>query len=144
MSYIDENLIDNEKVIHRGKLHFMSFLPGVMIIILGVLFGGTEFGGFIIFFGVLAFIASLINYIKSEYGVTNKRVIMKTGALRKKVVDLQYSQLESVQYNQGILGGILGYGQIVITGSGGTKFKFPNISNANEFKNKAQNELSKK
>ena len=144
MSYIDENLIDNEKVIHRGKLHFMSFFPGVIIIIFGVLFGGTEFGGFILILGVLAFIASLINYIKSEYGVTNKRVIMKTGALRKKVVDLQYSQLESVQYNQGILGGIFGYGLIVITGTGGTKFKFPNIKNANDFKNKAQNELSKK
>jgi len=144
MSYIDENLIDNEKVIHIGKLHFMSFFLGAMIIIIGVLFGETEIGGWIILTGVLVFIANLINYFKAEYGVTNKRVIMKTGVLRKKVVDLQYSQLESVQYNQGILGGIFGYGQIVITGTGGTKFKFPNIKNANDFKNKAQNELSKK
>ena len=125
-------------------MHFIAFLPAIVLILIAIIFRSNDtVSELFVILGIVAFILNLINFYTSEFGITDKRIVIKTGALRKKIIDLQYGQIESIQYNQGILGGILGYGVIKITGSGGTNFKFPNISNANEFKNQAQNQLQK-
>jgi hypothetical protein len=54
---------------------------------------------------------------------------------------MNHSKIESVNVDQGILARILGYGTIIIVGSGGTREIFPKIKNPLEFRKKFQ-ELS--
>ena len=77
----------------------------------------------------------------SEFGITNKRLIIKTGILSRKTLELNLSKIESVNVNQSIFGRILGYGSIGVIGTGGTKEYFISIKNPLEFRRKFQ-ELS--
>jgi len=54
----------------------------------------------------------------SEFAVTNKRVLIKTGLVRRHSLETLLSKIESIGVAQSILGRILGFGTIVISGNG--------------------------
>jgi uncharacterized membrane protein YdbT with pleckstrin-like domain len=58
--------------------------------------------------------------VGSIYAVTNRRVIIKTGIISRRTVELVLAKCEGIQVMQGILGRIFGYGSIVVTTSGAT------------------------
>lgn len=147
MSYIEKNLMSGESIIYRGKLHWVVFLWPIIWFVVAVLFfvsGGdaAAAGGLFILLAVLTGIASFINYSTSEFGITNKRVIVKVGFIRRNSLEVLLSKVEGIQVNQGILGRILGYGSIVVSGTGGTKDPFHKISNPLEFRRKTQEQIS--
>ena len=74
----------------------------------------------------------------SEFGITNKRLIIKTGIFSRKTLELNLSKIESVNVNQSILGRILGYGSLGVIGTGGTSENFLSIKNPLEFRRKFQ------
>lgn len=84
------------------------------------------------------FIAPLIDKYTDEFVITNKRVIIKTGLISRRTLEMNLSKIESVNVDQGILGRILGYGTIRIIGTGGTKEAFHKILQPLEFRKKFQ------
>jgi uncharacterized membrane protein YdbT with pleckstrin-like domain len=70
--------------------------------------------------------------------VTSKRVIMKVGLLRKRTVELFLPKVESVRVEQGLLGRMLRYGDIVVRGTGGTAEPFKNVRLPLEFRRQVQ------
>jgi uncharacterized membrane protein YdbT with pleckstrin-like domain len=48
-------------------------------------------------------------------------IIMKTGLIARKTLELNLTKAESVLVNQSIIGRILGFGIVVIIGTGGTR-----------------------
>ncbi len=77
-----------------------------------------------------------IRFVTTEFAVTNKRVIAKTGLIQRNSLDLRLPKIESVEINQGILGRLLGFGTITITGSGGTHQGFKGIADPIKTKRK--------
>ena len=75
--YVNDNLIDTERVIYETKLHWITFLSLKGLFTL--------------------FLAPLVSYLTSEFAVTNKRIIIKTGfisrntplAFRRKFLEQQ-------------------------------------------------------
>ena len=51
---------------------------------------------------------------------TNRRVIIKTGVISRRTVELVLAKCEGVQVVQNVLGRIFGYGSIVVTTGGAT------------------------
>ena len=84
------------------------------------------------------FIDPIIDLWTDEFAITNKRVIVKTGLIRRRTVELNLTKIESVNVNQSILGRILGFGSIQIVGTGGTKETFPKIKKPLQFRKKFQ------
>ena len=84
-------------------------------------------------FGASAF-GQLINIWTSEFGVTNRRVLIKTGWIRRRTLELNLSKVESFQVREPLLGRILGYKTIKLVGSGGTQQLFPYVANADRFR----------
>ena len=74
----------------------------------------------------------------SEFAVTNKRVIIKVGLIRRHTLELLLGKVESIGVDQSILGRIVGYGSIVVIGTGGTKEPFKNIAEPLEFRKQVQ------
>ena len=111
MGYVENNLTTGETVLYRTGLHW------IVLLVLG-LFGALvlllQRGG----------IALGILFRNATEMVTNKRVIVKVGLMRKKTVELFLSKVESIGVEQGILGRMLGYGSIVVRGTGGTAEPF--------------------
>jgi uncharacterized membrane protein YdbT with pleckstrin-like domain len=52
------------------------------------------------------------------------------------------NKVESIQVNQDILGRILGYGSITVSGTGGTKDPFHKIDAPLEFRKKVQEQIA--
>ena len=63
--------------------------------------------------------------LTTEFAVTDKRVIAKTGWLRRHTLEMLLQKIESVAVNQNILGRLLDFGTVTVVGTGGTKEGFP-------------------
>jgi uncharacterized membrane protein YdbT with pleckstrin-like domain len=76
----------------------------------------------------------------SEFVITNRRIIIKTGFIARSTFEMNLSKIESVNVEQTAMGRILNYGSITIIGTGGTKETFHNIAKPLSFR-KAFQEL---
>jgi len=76
----------------------------------------------------ICFLPAFISYKTSEFTVTDKRLIVKIGFIRRQTHEIFISKLESVSVDQGILERMFDAGTIITSGTGGTKQKFPNVS----------------
>ena len=113
-SYVNSSLIHEENVVYEAKNHWIIFISLKSIMTL--------------------FISPLIENWTSEYAITNKRVIIKTGLISRKTLEINLSKIESVNVDQSILGRILGYGAIMVIGTGGTREKFSDIADPMQFR----------
>jgi uncharacterized membrane protein YdbT with pleckstrin-like domain len=148
MSFIDSNLMHDEHVQSRARLHWIVFLwPAIWLVLaLALLSSGDDSaiaGGALVFILALATgLASFINVKTSEFAVTNKRVLMKTGFIRRKSFEVLLSKVEGIQVDQGVLGRIIGYGTIVVTGTGGSADPFPRIAAPLNFRRHVQEQVA--
>jgi hypothetical protein len=77
--------------------------------------------------GVLMLWEAFIIKQTTELAITTKRVIAKFGFVNRTVIELKLRRFESITINQSLLGRLLNYGTITITGMGGIKTMVPNI-----------------
>lgn len=141
-SYVDSNLNPGEHVVYRGTVHWIVFLPPVVMVCFGVpLIGVYEQIGLVLTVaGLLAGAAAWIRQTTSEFAVTNRRVIVKTGLLARRTIEINISRVESVGVDQDIFGRIFNYGAITVIGTGGTKEPFTLIENPQAFRRMVQAE----
>jgi len=148
MGYIEDNLMEGETIKHTAFLYIIVFLWPVIWFLVGIFYLSSEsddsnmVGTLFIIWSILHFILALINYKTSEFGTTNKRVIVKTGFIRRHSLEILLTKVESIIVDQGILGRILDYGTIVFIGTGGTRDKFHRISSPTLFRRIAQEQIS--
>jgi len=69
---------------------------------------------------LVVFICRILMYICVEYGVTNKRLIMKRGVLCRVATEIPIDKIESITCIQGLLGMIFNYGTLRVSGIGGS------------------------
>ncbi len=150
MGYVEANLMPGEEVTYRAHLHWVIYLRAVLIALLGVALlvieglMGREPGPIAIL-GVAGLLVAalvwLVQWVKSrtsEFAVTNKRVIIKVGLIRRDTLELLLSKVESVGVDQTVMGRIVGYGSIVVVGTGGTREPFKNIARPLDFRKHVQ------
>ena len=149
MGYIDKNLLPGESIIYRARLHSIIFLPAVLVGSLSLVFFGIGLSVSnlyllswlgLVFFIVAAFVA-LARYVRmrtSEFAITEKRVLIKLGLVRRHTLELLLSKVETVGVEQTVAGRVLNYGTIIVTGTGGTKEPFSAIANPLEFRKQVQ------
>jgi len=146
MSYIDRNLIADERVVYRTRLHWLLFAPYVLLIVVVLLplawflaqAGQRELAWLPIVLGLLTLLAAIVKRQSSDFAVTNKRVMMKSGVFSTRSIELLLGKIEAIAVHQGLLGRLLGYGDIVVTGSGGTREAFSSIQGPLQFRRAVQ------
>lgn len=125
-SYVNRNLANDEKVVYEAQV---SWASQWLLILLGI---GTIMMGI----GLVFLLVAVINVFTTELVITNKRVIAKFGLISRKTVELKNSKVESVQVDQSIMGRLLNFGSIVVSGAGGPQAPIPNISAPLQFRSK--------
>jgi len=145
MGYVDSQLLPGESVMYRSKLHWQVFLlPGffagiLLLASIGSFANGANGVG--LFSLVLAGFLILVPFIKranSEFAVTNRRIIVKLGFFTTRTLELLHSKVEAISVNQGLLGKMLGYGDIVVTGTGGSREEFKTVASPLELRRAVQ------
>lgn len=137
--------MNGEQLIYRAKLHWIVFAWPIVWLVLAVLmFSGDASGAgdLFILLAIVSGAAAFISYATSEFGVTNKRVLVKIGFIRRKSLEVLHSKVEGIQVDQGILGRILGFGTIRVSGTGGTKDPFHKIADPLQLRRKVQEQVA--
>ena len=147
MGYIADNLLPDEHVRYAAHLHWIVFLGPIIVLLFSVLLftGGKESapaGIAFLIMGLLYGGLRFITYSTSEFGLTNKRVVIKVGFIRRKTLELLLKKVETVGVNQGVIGRMLNYGTIVVVGSGGTREPFNKMANPLQFRKEVLSEIS--
>lgn len=119
----------DETVVFQTRLHWMVFAPWIFIagVILSALFFVplTPVNIYVIkiiagMFLLRALVAT-IYYFTSEFGLTSKRVLGKTGLITIRSLDILLLKVEAVKLEQGVVGRIFNFGDLIVSGTGGTK-----------------------
>jgi len=105
-------------------------MKNILLIVLGIIIIssaksnlGSGVGGIFVIFAIIGLISAYMRSKSSEFVVTNRRIMLKTGVLKRKLVELQLNRAEGLMVDQGIIGRMLNYGSIIVT-SGGVREVF--------------------
>lgn len=119
--------------LYTASLHWVIFIWPTLLCLAGLFLLNT----YPIFFlpGLLFAVFSLIwfilngfNYHYSYLTVSSKQLVLTTGFMVRQSINIPLVKIESIDVRQPILGSILGFGSIYITGTGGTKYFIHNLS----------------
>ena len=117
-SYVDSTLLQGEKVLYRAHISLWSLAH---LILLGVLL-------LIVIVGIVFLVWAWIRYRTTEFAVTDKRVIAKTGFISRNTVELFLDKVEALNVEQSVLGRVFNFGTVAIHGTGATQEPIRNIS----------------
>ena len=145
MSYIDTHRLPGETVSYRTRLHWKIYVIPVLISLAMVVLSAWALSAnrtlLAIVPATVALIVLFIAWIRrrsSEFAVTNKRVIIKLGVLTTRSTELLLPKIEGIAVSQSLAGRMFGFGEIVVTGSGGTQEPFDNIQSPLDFRQAVQ------
>lgn len=152
--YAAKNLLPTEQIVYTTRLHWIVYALPIVLFVSGaaiVLISLTNvdhdtdnskvwmlIGLFFIGLSLYSLLKRIAFSMTSEFVITNKRILIKVGVLRRHSFELLINQVEGVGVDQGVIGRTLRYGTITISGSGGSKEIFPNIENPLEFRKQVQ------
>lgn len=127
MGYVAKVIRSDEKILAEGKLHWIIFWPAIACFVVAVI--AAVFSGMAgIIAALLAIIVALIGLFLAakeglqrwgtEIAVTDRRVIYKTGLIRRHTAEMNMDKVESVIVNQSLIGRLLDFGSVHIRGTG--------------------------
>jgi uncharacterized membrane protein YdbT with pleckstrin-like domain len=147
--YIDEILQPGEKVLYSTNAHWVFYLPAiaawivaaVLVALSRMTLTDSVIWLCLISAAVIA-VAALYWTVKAwfhrlttETDVTNRRVVHKTGFIKRRTFEMALDKVESVDVNQSIMGRILNYGNVTIMGVGEGKETITTIAEPLAFRN---------
>ena len=158
-TFAANNLLPNENILCSAKWHGINYTLFALSAIVSVVFfilwideitgfygdeavaWGIYFPCFLILglFSVYGFISIKHN----EFVVTNRRILVKNGIIMRASYELRLDKLESIQVYQGILGRLLGYGNILVHGIGASRRLVMRLEQPLEFRQHIFAELNK-
>jgi len=164
MSYVQSNLVPGETVIYETRLHWIVMLwhlvagflllvlPGALLLYYARNHTGIDSGelhlmeggaAVLLISGVVVILAGMVRRNSTEMAVTNRRVVIKTGLASRKTIEMLLNKVESIEVSETAAGRILGYGTIVVIGTGGTPDPFQKVAHPLEFRSHVQQQIEK-
>ena len=168
MSYVDRNLVPGETLLYQTRHHWIVLLvptiialmlgaPGVALLVEavmtrdsnGVTLGSSTIspqgmaisGGILLFIALVIVLYGIAKRNATEMAVTNKRVLIKTGIASRRSLDMMLSTVESIGVEESVLGRMMGYGTVIVRGTGGTPETFLVIAHPQDFRRNVQEQI---
>ncbi len=162
MSYVESNLVPGEQVIYETRLHWIVMLPhlvvGILLLdvpaILLLIYAASreriepatlhtiEGGAAVLLIsGAVTMLVGAIRRNATEMAVTNRRVVIKTGLASRKTIEMLLNKVESIEVSETAVGRTLGYGTVVMIGTGGTSEPFQKVAHPLEFRSRVQQQI---
>jgi uncharacterized membrane protein YdbT with pleckstrin-like domain len=136
MSYINDNLMDGERVIYEGRLSIWAIakwmVPGFLMS--PFVFVSMSWGTLVFAMGVMLMSIGMIHFATTEMAVTSMRVIAKTGWIARKTSEISLARVEGVEVTQTMTQRILNFGHILISGVGSHSAHIRNVAEPMEFR----------
>ncbi|HXA76109.1 MAG TPA: PH domain-containing protein [Candidatus Acidoferrales bacterium] len=162
MSYVEKNLIPGEKLVYRTGVHWSVLTgaaivaaifaaPGIAILVYrdeiaakGIPVNAVAIAGVaLILVAAVVFGLAVIKKNATEIAVTDRRVIIKTGLTSRRSLEIMLAKVESIGIDETLVGRMLGYGTVVIHGTGGTPEPFRKIAHPSQFRMAVQQQIDR-
>ena len=75
-------------------------------------------------------LAKLLQWLTDEIGVTTLRIISKRGWIVRHVTEVSLTKFEACELSESLIGRLLGYKTLIVTGTGGTAHHFRMVRHA--------------
>lgn len=137
-------LQEGETIVARSIIHEAVYWKGVAVCLLGLVLLPSFFQALGVFFIFVGFVMLGIAHVSRRFLIllaTDKRIIARSGLIYADMIELRYSQVESVELGMTLIGQVLGYGNVVVTGTGQRRVIVPFVKNAQEFKRRVNDIL---
>jgi uncharacterized membrane protein YdbT with pleckstrin-like domain len=168
MGYVDRNLVPGETLLYRTRHHWLVLLgpvfaglllvaPGIALLVeaiathdsAGLVVGSATVspqmmataGAVLLAVAIITFSYGVAKRNATEMAVTNRRVLIKTGLTSRRTLDLMLSRVESIGVEESTAGRVLGYGSVIVRGTGGTPEAFLMIAHPQEFRRAVQQQI---
>lgn len=129
--YIENNLGKNENIVQKAKLNGLFLLSTW---IKGILFF------WLLFIPLIKAIAATVRFKCVELGITNKRIIGKTGFANTSSLDAPLNKIQNVSVHQPLGGKIFNYGTVIVHTAAGV-YNFEAVKNPNQFKGSIMSQI---
>jgi Bacterial PH domain len=161
MSYIKNNVLEGETIAYETHLHWVVMIGYVLLslLVLGISAGLLAYGwahrgpsgalsswlrdlsAALAGVALIIFIAGSVRRFATEMAVTTRRVVVKKGLASRSTIEMLLNKVESIEVRETMLGRLLGYGTVVLIGTGGTSEPFRNMAHPLEFRAQVQRQL---
>jgi uncharacterized membrane protein YdbT with pleckstrin-like domain len=168
MSYVERSLVPGETLLYETRHHWLVLIgPLLVSVVLAALAVGLlaeafqakngkglavgasvteihamEIGAVVLLVVAIAtFVYGIAKRNATEMAVTNRRVLIKTGLGSRRTLDLMLSRVESIGVEETFFGRMLGFGSVVVRGTGGTPESFMMIAHPQEFRRSVQEQI---
>lgn len=134
MAYPDKLLTDGEQVVYDMRPHWrILFFPAVVLVLL--VFGTVLVLSWVpadwgwarwVVLGAAAFVlvawvvVPVVRWATSQYVITNRRVIVRSGVVARQGRDMPLVRINDVHFKYGVIDRILGCGDLIVESAGET------------------------
>jgi hypothetical protein len=149
MSYLTSALGPGERVEYEAKRHWIDYVQGAVLLavaaisllyipdreiaqILGAIFGGL---------GLLSWGHAWLVNRTTVLAVTNRKLVAKQGILSNYSIEQQLGKVDAITIDRSLLGRILDYGTVRVSGSGISTSSFSRIAAPYEFRSRVERAL---
>ena len=140
--YVDKILQPGEQVRYIASLNWILYAPGAALWLVAAVIYLTApewvawtvaLPAFAI--GLFLLARAWFYWWTTEIAVTDRRIIYKTGFIRRNTTEMNMEKVESVDVDQSVLGRIFGYGDVIVRGTGSGLAPIRNIDAPLELRN---------
>jgi uncharacterized membrane protein YdbT with pleckstrin-like domain len=127
---VEEHLIGSEQIAYKAHIHAIKYAPAIFATIISLICFSYSAkwhlrlpllkyaGGIALAIAAWYAITAYIRIHSSDFAVTNRRVIVQFGYLRRRSIEIFLGKVEGISINQSLLGRIFNFGDINIRGGG--------------------------
>ena len=127
-SYVESVLAPGERIVHRAAVSHWNYAGAYLLALvcfaaaIAILYLHPEarqwIAGAAALAGVLLVLVAAIRRATTELVLTDRRIIAKRGFITRDTVEMNLAKVESLHVRQGLLGRLLGFGDVTVVGTG--------------------------
>jgi uncharacterized membrane protein YdbT with pleckstrin-like domain len=149
MEDISDYLLANEQSVFQTQPHWVVYsltlaLGGMTVLSLFLPIAAWEIALIGVASALVTGFFAAVTRNFTAYVITNKRVFKKTGWISRSTSGLLLDKIESVDVRQTIVGRILGFGDVLLRGTGGGVDAFMKVAKPFEFRRQLAHVLSQR
>jgi uncharacterized membrane protein YdbT with pleckstrin-like domain len=161
-SAVRRNLLPGERVMGTTRLTWAIYLGPQFGVVFGIVLAVAGFilvgryqvqdellrtvapipGGLIALASLLTLFGKWVDRATTEFVCTDRRVLIKTGLIVTHLEEMLLTKVEAIRFDQGLVGKMMGFASLTVTGSGGTNRKCANIERPHDFYRYVQEQVA--
>lgn len=140
-------LMEDERLVSVCSIHEAIYWKGVALLLVGIIMLPSFMQNLGILLMIVGGIMLGIAWLTRRFlilAATDKRIFMRSGIVYSDMVELRYSQVESVEVGMTPIGQIFNYANVIVTGTGQRRIIVPFIRDALTFRTRVNEVLVSK